>query len=285
MTGPPASSYLICATPRSGSTLLCEALATTKLAGYPAEYFLPKDYDHWCGEWGVRGLEAFLDRALLAGTTPNGIFGAKVMWGYFDSVVDGLAAARHVRVVSASLRRGRTVLSPTHRRRLPRAVTERARARRHPPMAAGELLASVFPGLIHVHITRRDKVRQAISRWKLRQTRVATLRSDEPTPTSPLRFSYSGIDRMAREMRAHDAAWEAFFEECGITPISVVYEDLAGDPDGTVRAVLATLGITAQIDGRLGGIRLRRQADDISEQWYERYQVERAHRKRRLIRL
>ncbi|HKF37998.1 MAG TPA: Stf0 family sulfotransferase, partial [Ktedonobacteraceae bacterium] len=32
-------SYLTCATPRSGSTLLCEALSNTGLAGYPKEYF------------------------------------------------------------------------------------------------------------------------------------------------------------------------------------------------------------------------------------------------------
>ncbi len=35
----PNTSYLICATPRSGSTLLCEALDNTGLAGHPKEYF------------------------------------------------------------------------------------------------------------------------------------------------------------------------------------------------------------------------------------------------------
>src|SRR5690348_6219991 len=35
----PACSYLACATPRSGSTLLCEALTNTGVAGNPKEYF------------------------------------------------------------------------------------------------------------------------------------------------------------------------------------------------------------------------------------------------------
>ncbi|MGZ5376146.1 MAG: Stf0 family sulfotransferase, partial [Solirubrobacterales bacterium] len=35
----PARSYLVCATPRSGSTLLCEALKSTGVAGRPEEYF------------------------------------------------------------------------------------------------------------------------------------------------------------------------------------------------------------------------------------------------------
>src|SRR4051812_39199959 len=32
-------SYLVCATPRSGSTLLCELLSATGVAGRPQEYF------------------------------------------------------------------------------------------------------------------------------------------------------------------------------------------------------------------------------------------------------
>ena len=35
----PIMSYLICATPRSGSTLLCDALERTGIAGSPAEHF------------------------------------------------------------------------------------------------------------------------------------------------------------------------------------------------------------------------------------------------------
>src|SRR4051794_33551393 len=35
----PTCSYLVCATPRSGSTLLCEALKSTGVAGVPEEYF------------------------------------------------------------------------------------------------------------------------------------------------------------------------------------------------------------------------------------------------------
>ena len=36
---PPLRSYLVCATPRSGSTLLCHLLSQTGLAGRPEEYF------------------------------------------------------------------------------------------------------------------------------------------------------------------------------------------------------------------------------------------------------
>ena len=35
----PHTCYLVCATPRTGSTLLCEALISTGLGGHPREYF------------------------------------------------------------------------------------------------------------------------------------------------------------------------------------------------------------------------------------------------------
>src|SRR3954469_18520556 len=35
----PVLSYLVCATPRSGSTLLCHLLDQTGIAGHPEEYF------------------------------------------------------------------------------------------------------------------------------------------------------------------------------------------------------------------------------------------------------
>jgi trehalose 2-sulfotransferase len=282
MNDRPVRSYLVCATPRSGSTLLCEVLGSTELAGHPAEYFLRKDYAHWCREWDVRGFDAFLDRALAAGTTPNGVFGAKVMWGYFDDMVARLAAARRMRVVSPSLHRGRTPLSPTHRRTFPRLLVSRTRALRCPRISADELLQNTFPDLTYVHITRRDKVRQAISRWKLRQTKVATVRSDKNAAlaAAPVRFSYMAIDRLVREARAHEAAWEAFYAEAGVTPIRVIYEELAADPSGSVHAVLMRLGVSVPNADIPISVQLRRQSDDISEHWYELYHSRRARRKR-----
>lgn len=107
----PTRSYLVCATPRSGSTLLCEALLATGVAGRPREYFealketglprRPREYfwglrspevirllphdvniDHTAERnetWERENYRRHLDWALREGTTPNGVFGAKVM--------------------------------------------------------------------------------------------------------------------------------------------------------------------------------------------------------------
>jgi len=54
----PHTSYLICATPRSGSFLLCETLKDTGLAGNPEEYFWRDDEPAWTARWGT---ETYLD--------------------------------------------------------------------------------------------------------------------------------------------------------------------------------------------------------------------------------
>ena len=39
----PKAGYLVCASPRSGTELLCRGLAATGVAGRPQEYFLAED--------------------------------------------------------------------------------------------------------------------------------------------------------------------------------------------------------------------------------------------------
>ena len=46
-------SCLICATPRTGSTLLCGLLASTKVAGQPESYFREPDEQLWAARWGI----------------------------------------------------------------------------------------------------------------------------------------------------------------------------------------------------------------------------------------
>src|SRR5215218_5218815 len=167
------SSYLVCATPRSGSTLLCEALAATGVAGRPAEYFeaiydtglprRPTDYfeglraipaaDFLADQLPAEGGAArealrraatyrdYLSWVLEEGTTPNGIFGAKLMWGHVDHFVAYLRDLRE-----------------------------------HAGKPVPEMLEHAFPSLRYVRVLRRDRIRQAVSLWKALQT--ATWRVD-----------------------------------------------------------------------------------------------------------
>lgn len=268
----PMLSYLVCATPRSGSTLLCHELDRTGLAGHPQEYFealrrsgVPRrPHEYFDPErhpniverlafremlegapkpnplWQPDTYDQYLQWALTEGTTPNGVFGAKLMWGYLGDFAELL------RGIEGNA--GRSL---------------------------GELLARAFPGLRYVQITRRDKVRQAVSLWKAVQTqawqREAGADGDQgagrmPDPV----FSFRAINFLMRQLTAHDASWDAFFLGLGYEPLKVTYEELAESTDAVVRSVLEHLGIAAPDDLQIGAPRLSVQADEVSEEWVER---------------
>lgn len=281
----PDRSYLVCATPRSGSTLVCHALAETGVAGRPEEYFealrhsgrprRPEEYfvgaedpsirDH-LGEravgsepaprsplWSRAAYDRYLEWAFEAGTTPNGIFGAKLMWGYFGEFVSLL-------------------------RNVP--------AYRDVPLA--ELLPTVFPELTFVRVVRANKVRQAVSLWKAVQT--ATWREDQASAKaasvedqdSPpyrafieehrpqLRFHFKAIDHLLEQLLIEEASWDAFFEHAGIKPVLVLYENFAAAYETSTLRLLERLGLSPP-DGFELEPRMKRQSDRINDDWTQRY--------------
>jgi trehalose 2-sulfotransferase len=75
-----AVRYLVCALPRSGSSLLCELLFNTGRAGAPGEYFDAAMMKRYRRRWETESFDDYL-RALLAKKTgPNGVFGFKAHW-------------------------------------------------------------------------------------------------------------------------------------------------------------------------------------------------------------
>lgn len=264
----PMLSYLVCATPRSGSTLLCHELGRTGVAGHPEEYFealrrsgLPRrpheyfDPDRHANIverlafrempdgaaepnplWHPDTYDQYLDWALTQGTTANGVFGAKLMWGYLGDFAD--------------LLRG---IEGMGGRPLP------------------ELLGRAFPGLRYVQITRQNKVRQAVSLWKAVQTQAWRRETGEHTERqAELVFSFRAINYLVRLLTAHDASWDAYFLGLGYEPLKVTYEELAESTDAVIRRVLEHLGIPAPNDMTLEAPRLSVQADEVTEEWVRR---------------
>jgi trehalose 2-sulfotransferase len=265
----PMLSYLVCATPRSGSTLLCKLLDQTGVAGRPEEYFealrhsgLPRRPHEYFDPrrhaniierlafrempdetaprpnqlWHPETYGRYLTWALEEGTTPNGVFGAKLMWGYLGDFaellrgIDGMAG-----------------------RPLP------------------DLLGRSFPGLRYVQITREDKVRQAVSLWKAVQTQSWRREpgvANEPT-VEPV-FSFRAINYLVRLLTAHDASWDAYFLGLGYEPLKVTYEELARGGEAVVRRVLEHLGIPVPANLSIPAPRLTVQSDKVSEEWVQR---------------
>jgi hypothetical protein len=130
-------SYLLCGTPRTGSTLLCGLLTSTGVAGR-AEVLLPQPDEHaWVRRLGVpvAGDGSFDYRWFVravrgAGSTPNGVFAARVMWGTMQRIVDGLDVhdLSHQALPSSTRRPASTTAAPS-------AATRSATARPIPDVA------------------------------------------------------------------------------------------------------------------------------------------------------
>ena len=237
----PNTSYMVCATQRSGSNLLCEALADTGVAGQPTEYFLPDGQSALSKRWGVSTDAEFVDKVVETGSSPNGVFGVKVMMGggYFSHLTTNLSRARQ--------HEGQDFSGPA-------------------------LIDATFPNLHHIWVTRRDKVRQAVSWWKATQTDVWGRGSGEqPVATGKPEFNFEAIDYLVQALVLKETSWQEYFADGSIVPCVVVYEDFIRGYEETVVRVLDFLNIPVPNDLDLTAPRLQKQADELSGDWVERY--------------
>lgn len=167
-------AFLVCATPRSGSTLVCQALRKTGVAGVPDEYFeallhsgrprRPEEYFVGVGDesifdhLGERGVGDEHPRGRRSGAGPP----TTAIWN---------GRSRPARRPTVCSRRSSCGL--LRLRNVPRY-------RDLPP---AELLPAVFPDLTYVRVVRANKIRQAVSLWKAVQTatwREVDLRHELP---------------------------------------------------------------------------------------------------------
>jgi trehalose 2-sulfotransferase len=84
----PRLRYMICSTPRSGSTLLGDMLTTTGVAGVPMEYFNDVNIEAFFNRQGRQmGLDDYLSEVQKLRTTPNGVFGFKAHFRQIESAL------------------------------------------------------------------------------------------------------------------------------------------------------------------------------------------------------
>lgn len=234
-------AYLVCATPRSGSTLLCSLLNSSGVAGHPASYFDPRGVGEHADAWGIdrasdgRIDDVFIRAALVAGRTPNGIFGGRVMAETLPKLVDDLAAASDP---------GATDL---------------------------ELLAARLGRLRFVHLHRSDVVAQAVSWARSLQTHFwHPGEAMAPGGQDPC-YDEELIGELITRIETLEAGWATWFANQGIVPYEVTYEGLAEDPPSTASRILDWLGLKVPQDHQLEAPHQRRQADHVNADWIRDY--------------
>jgi LPS sulfotransferase NodH len=206
------SSYFICGVPRSGTWLLAGLLDSTGVAGRPHEWFWRDTEESNRRRWESASLSAYLTRVLEAGTTQNGVFGAKLMWAYHS------------------------------------ALLERLRGLTGEPASDHALMERLFPEPRFLHVWRED-VRAQASSWA-KAIHTGRWHQWDP-PAVDVEPDRGQVDALAREARDQNEAWRRWFAVNGIQAFPVGYEDLVADMDGVTREVLAHLGIELPPDVRI----------------------------------
>ena len=242
----PTTTYIICTNPRSGSWLLSEGLTATSIAGNPREWFNIQQEQATRAQWRIDNqtdltFEGYLKAVQQKGMTSNGVWGVKLHHFQLADLPNRFP-----------VRSGWSDLAPS------------------------DLLSKMFPDAKYVWLTRRDKVRQAISLylayqtdqwWSIGGSRV----QQEQGSANDVPFDPDAIAAFHALLEQNERNWQAFFESSRIMPLVIEYEHLAADYAGTIRKVLHWLGIPRAERAVIPAPRLRRQSDARSQEWAARY--------------
>jgi LPS sulfotransferase NodH len=192
-------AYIICGTPRTGSTLLCKLLASTGTSGDPHSFYRRQDVSAWAEEWKLPGRDtmgelefnvAYLNSALSAGKGGSDVFGLRLMrenLGELSAILDQI---------------------------FPKLASDTAR------------FEKAFGRILYIHLSRENKLAQAVSLIKAQQTGLWHIAPDgsEIERVAPPQAPHYDFDRVKgelAELEAYDAAWNFWFAAQGITPLRV----------------------------------------------------------------
>jgi LPS sulfotransferase NodH len=238
----PKLSYTVWFSQRTGSTLLCKALESTGIAGKPEEWFLPSDL---LAQYHVKSYPELQEQLWKVGSTKNGVFGLKYSFSepFFSQTLEVL-----------------------------RKFSD------HPPVdpSRASTWEHAFPHSRHIFMTRRNKVRLAVSWWKAIKTQEWHRRQGETANTADLSdaYSFEAINHLYTDCTMREAGIQEFFTEANIFPLTIVYEDFILEYEETVRKVLNFLNLdSASVS--IAEPYYSQLADEISEVWAQRFREER----------
>lgn len=249
--------YIIASLQRTGSYLLCECLDNTGVAGKPTESLAPQTLRDLIVEWHLPfssknhdceichdshpavELSDFIPYVIKNGITSNGVFGAKIHYNQVEWIRAHLNYAQ------------------------PGDTT---------------VLDHLFPDAKYIRIGRRKNIReQAISSYKSSNNqewwrKADTFNTQIVAPDPP--YNSEKIRKWENFFVEQEKRWDLYFDERGIDPLYVEYDDLARDYWHETRRCLAYLGLDPSAADNAPEPTLIRQADAVTRAWKRRLDEE-----------
>lgn len=237
----PNLSLRIWFVPRSGSTLLCKSLEQTGVAGKPGEFLDDADEKSFLTHYQAKSYQELKEKIWNLGTSENGVFGIKHAY---------------------------------HRTRYDKWISELKPLAQKQNQSDEALWEDMFPKGKHILLTRRNKVRLAVSWWKAIQDNQWHLQPGQKREKDASfyedKYDVNALKHLFREAILREAGTQAYFDTHGILPLTVVYEDFVRSYDQTLKGILDFLEISSQ-QFSIPPQYYSPTADDISEAWVQRF--------------
>ncbi|MBY5933463.1 Stf0 sulfotransferase family protein [Tateyamaria omphalii] len=240
---PSPTAYILCTSPRSGSTLLCALLRDSGVAGHPKSYFHRPSLAEWS-----KGLD------LEPNTPRSDIVAEATRQGRGNTDIFGLRLQRH----SAAFFFDQ--LRDMH----PAAQTD------------AQAVTAQFGPTRYLHLHRADKLAQAVSLVRANQSGLWHRNADgselqRTAPPQTPTYDQNAIANELATVTTYDAEWEAWFTREGIAPLRLDYDTLAADPNATLARVLSHLDLPPITPPAPAVAKL---ADDINADWIARFKAD-----------
>ncbi len=240
------TAYLLCASPRSGSTLLCNLLKQAG-AGKPHSYFRLGSIASWADQWGLPPTTPdtygadYIAAAIKEGQNGTDTFALRSMWDSIDPLLSRLADLNG-------------------------------------PAGDMTLLTDQFGPMHFIHLTRADMIAQAVSLAIAEQSGLWHRNADgsvleQVKEISTPVYDTAAITKELSGLQADAIAWQHWFDANDIAPHRLTYEALSADPQHTLAKVLTHIGMDPAIAATIqpGTAKL---ANAVNRDWCARYRAE-----------
>ncbi len=218
--------------------MLCFGLKETGVCGAPVEYFNPfTSVPAAMDEGRFEDFSAYADWVIRENTGPNGVFGVKMHRGQFHFLTGELKKMGSYQDLSDT-----------------------------------DALNKLFGDPRYIYITRRDKVKQAVS-WLIAMQTANWMEENGGQRSGKIspRYDYFALYARHRMLIQHDLLWRDFFARNHIQPLEIVYEDMIDSYPRTLERVLGHLGLDPHAARKVPAPPTKPQASPINDLWVEKY--------------
>ena len=242
-------SYIVCSTPRSGSTLLCKTLEQLGGYGQPKEYFHRHTIKRLKLNNNPDKFISYCHSIFEDGLDTHGVFGMKIHWW---QVFDFLTIARQ---------------SPRFKKK-----------------EDLDILTTFFPNPKFIYLWRRDILAQAVSATIAMQTgnweKIRNNKAKNPLQSEAklhkdklksLKFQPWRIYEWEKSLAENNQCWRKFFRDNCLNYYEIVYEDLVKSFVKEITNILDYIGVNNnQITNKIEAP-TQRQSNMINQKFIDHY--------------